>query len=131
MAHHEIQSLADLTTSPVALQHKLRPLKQQRRLRGVLLCGELVQTTIQIHGDTQIHSHERHGTKLVPSHPLLRRTLPAAQGGGCLYPTRSGPGVHLKLTIMAGSTATGVPSSHFKLFWLESSASFPIETILR
>jgi hypothetical protein len=58
MAHHEIQSLADLTTSTVSLQDKLCPLEQQRRFRRVFLSRELVQTTIQILRDTQIHSHD-------------------------------------------------------------------------
>lgn len=59
-------------------------------------------------------------------------------GGHCPLPKAAGfctlaerSGAHLKPTIMAGSTDTGVPSSHFKLFWLESPASFPIEHIFR
>ena len=58
MAHHEIQPLTDLATSAVSLQYKLCTLEQQRRFRGVFLGRELVQTTIQILGDTQIHSHD-------------------------------------------------------------------------
>ncbi|MGX1161315.1 hypothetical protein FBY31_0311 [Arthrobacter sp. SLBN-100] len=58
MAHYEIQSFADLATSTVSLQYKLCTLEQQRRFRGVFLGRELVQTTIQILGDTQIHSHD-------------------------------------------------------------------------
>jgi hypothetical protein len=57
MAHDEIQSRTDLATAAVSLQYKLCALEQQRRLRGVFLGRELVQTTIQILGDTQIHSH--------------------------------------------------------------------------
>jgi hypothetical protein len=58
MAQHEIQALADLTTSTVSLQDKLCTLEQQRRFRRVFLGRELVQTTIQILRDTQIHSHD-------------------------------------------------------------------------
>jgi hypothetical protein len=53
MAHHEIQTLADLAAAPVTLEHKLGTLKQQRGFGGVFL----VQATIEIFGDTQIHSH--------------------------------------------------------------------------
>jgi hypothetical protein len=58
MAHHEIHSLADLTTSTVTLQYKLCTLEQQRRFQGVFPGRELLQTTIQNLRDTQIHSHD-------------------------------------------------------------------------
>lgn len=57
MAHDEIQPLADVTAAPMTLQHKLGTLEQQRRLRGVFLGCKLVQTPVQIYGDTQIHRH--------------------------------------------------------------------------
>jgi hypothetical protein len=46
MAHHEIQTLADLAAAPVTLEHKLGTLKQQRGFGGVFL----VQATIEIFG---------------------------------------------------------------------------------
>lgn len=57
MAHDEFQTLANLTAAPMTLQHKLCTLEQQRGLRCVLLSRELVQTPIQVFGNTQIHSH--------------------------------------------------------------------------
>ena len=63
MAHNEIQPLADVPTAPVALQHKLCTLKQQRRLGGMFLGSQQVQSPVQVFGDTQIHSH----TAMVPN----------------------------------------------------------------
>ena len=57
MAHHKIQTLADITGPPVTLQDQLCTLEQQRRLRGMFLGSKLVQTTIKVFGDAQIHSH--------------------------------------------------------------------------
>lgn len=57
MAHNEIQPLAGVPTAPVALQHKLGTLKQQRRLRGMFLGSQQVQSPVQLFGNTQIHSH--------------------------------------------------------------------------
>jgi hypothetical protein len=53
-------------------------LEQQRRLRGVLLGRELVQTTIQILGDTQIHSHNF----MVPNQ--YQRSIRSGGERGCL-----------------------------------------------
>jgi hypothetical protein len=57
MAYDKIKALANVTAAQMTLEHKLRTLEQQRRLRRVFLCRKLVQTPIQILGDTQIHSH--------------------------------------------------------------------------
>ena len=57
MAHHEIQALANVTAAPVTLEYKLSTLEQQRRLRGMFLGSKLIQTTIQVFGDTQVHGH--------------------------------------------------------------------------
>lgn len=48
MAHHEIRTLAKLAAAPLTLQHQLRTLEQQRRLRGMFLGSKLVQTPIKI-----------------------------------------------------------------------------------
>ena len=57
MAHDEIQTLADVTTAPVTLQHKLCTLKQQRGLGGMFLGSQLIQAPVQVLRNTQIHSH--------------------------------------------------------------------------
>jgi hypothetical protein len=57
MAHHEIQTLADIPGPPVPLQDQPFALEQQRRLRGMFLGCQLVQTPIHVVGDTQIYSH--------------------------------------------------------------------------
>ncbi len=57
MAYDKIKALANVTAAPMTLEHKLGTLEQQRRLRRVFLGRKLVQTPIQIFGDTQIHCH--------------------------------------------------------------------------
>lgn len=57
MANQEIQTLANITGPQVTLEHKLCTLEQQRRLRGMFLGSQLVQTPIQVFRYTQIHGH--------------------------------------------------------------------------
>lgn len=57
MAHHEIQTLTDLAVAAVPLEDQLSPLEQQRGLGRVLLGGKLIETAVEVFGNTQIHGH--------------------------------------------------------------------------
>lgn len=46
-AQHEVHPLTDFTVPLTPLQQQLGTLKQQCRLRGVLLRGELIQSAIK------------------------------------------------------------------------------------
>ncbi|WP_395403387.1 hypothetical protein ACHMXB_05285 [Arthrobacter sp. UC242_113] len=55
MAHHKIQSFADLTTARVVLQNQFSPLEQERGLGSVLLGCKLLRTGIMVFGNAKIH----------------------------------------------------------------------------
>ena len=80
MAHDEIQPLADVTAASVTLQHKLCTLEQQGGLGGVFLRSELVQTTIQLFRNTQIHSHR----PMVPNQYQALKGLTTAGHPSCV-----------------------------------------------
>ncbi|MNI92420.1 hypothetical protein D3C73_1502140 [compost metagenome] len=57
MAHNEIKARTNLTPARVALQDKLGTLQEQRRLGGMFLGRELLEPTIEVFRDTEIHCH--------------------------------------------------------------------------
>ena len=57
MTHHEIKAFTDFASTRMTLQNQLCPLQQECGLGRVFLCGQLLQPSIEVFWDAQIHSH--------------------------------------------------------------------------
>jgi hypothetical protein len=57
MAHDEIKARSNLSPAHVALQDNLGTLQEQPRLGGMFLGCELLQPTIEVFRDAEIHGH--------------------------------------------------------------------------
>jgi len=66
MTHNKIKAPANFTPARVALQNQFGPLQQECGLGRVFLGSQLLQPSIKVLWDSEIHSHETHGTKPVP-----------------------------------------------------------------
>lgn len=70
MTHNKIKARTDFTPARVALQNQLCALQQKRRLGRMFLCSQLLQTSVKVFRDTEIHSHAFMVPKRYP--PLTR-----------------------------------------------------------